>query len=211
MFGLIENMGRDVVPILKSIVGPSGCLLTPSFTFSFPQKFNTKTSLSTTGAMGKLFSSDKAVRRVPDGMTSYYLIGGRAQDILSKWQNTSYGLTSIPDQITKTNGKVLQLGTDILSLVHYLEQLVGVPYRHNLRFEGQVEDGDEVYDSYTMFYARSMKVDKLIPDPIRSEFYLTCTNKQIYNGRECRFFSCQEYITFGLPRLKDNEWILVNR
>ena len=211
MFGLIENMGRNLLSILRDMVGPTGCLITPSFTFSFPDAFNMITSISTTGAIGKLFSEEKEVKRVPDGMTSYYLLGGNAEEMIKQWRHTSYGEGSIPDQLTRNGGKVLQLGTDVLSLVHYLEEIVGVPYRENMRFEGRVENGENSYDSHTFFYARKMPVKKLIPDPIRSAFYDKCDQVVEYNDRLCRLFSCKDYIDFGQPRLEQDKWILINR
>lgn len=211
MFGLIENMGRDLLSILRGIVGPTGCLITPSFTFSFPDTFNLITSTSTTGAIGTLFSREPGVKRVPDGMTSYYLLGGDAEKMINGWPNTSYGKGSIPDQLTLSSGKVLQIGTDVLSLVHYLEEIVGVPYREIMRFEGRIEDGKNSYDSHTYFYARKSPVKKLIPDPIRSAFYNKCDNVIEFNSRVCRFFSCKDYIDFGLPRLKQNRWALIER
>jgi len=211
MFGLIENMGGDLLSILSGMVGSTGCVMTPSFTFSFPEPFNLVTSASTTGAIGKLFSMEKEVKRVPDGMTSYYLLGGNATDMIEKWSHTSYGEGSIPDQLTKNGGKVLQLGTDVLSLVHYLEEIVGVPYRENMRFCGSIVDGESSYDSHTNFYARKTPVKKLIPDPIRTEFYDRCDKVVECNGRLCRLFSSKDYIDFGVPRLEENKWILVDR
>jgi len=211
MFGLLENMGRDFLSLLRNKVGPTGCLITPSFTFSFPHKFNLMTSPSSTGAIGRLFSNEKGVKRVPDGMTSYFLLGGNAEEMIIRWRNTSYGDGSIPDQLTKNGGKVLQLGTDVLSLVHYLEEKVGVPYRENMRFDGMIEDGVESFNSHTFFYARKIPVKKIIPDPIRTEFYEQCDNVVEFHNKLCRLFSCKDYIDFGVPRLEKNKWILVER
>jgi aminoglycoside N3'-acetyltransferase len=211
MFGLIENLGEDFLSILRDIVGPTGCLITPSFTFSFPGTFNLITSVSTTGAIGKLFARESGVKRVPDGMTSYYLLGDSAEKMIKEWRNTSYGIGSIPDQLTQSSGKVLQLGTDILSLVHYLEEMISVPYREIMRFDGKIEDGENSYESHTYFYARKLPVKKAIPDPIRSAYYDKCSNAIEFNCRTCRLFSCKDYIDFGVPRLKEDKWILIER
>lgn len=211
IFGYLENMGDDILEILQEIIGPSGSMITPSFTFSFPNTFNVNTSVSTTGAIGKLFAKQKNVKRVPDGMTSYYLIGGDAEKMIQEWGHSSYGENSIPDQLTRNKGKILQLGTDILSLVHYLEEKIGVPYRENIRFEGRIQDGEKSYKSYTDFYARKTPVRKLIPDPIRSAFYKKCESSLVYNGRQCRLFSCKEYMDFSMPRLETNKMILIER
>ena len=129
IFGRLEGNGAGLVFLLRELVGPYGLLCTPSFTFSFPQNFDVKHTKSNIGALTALFSDFDSVCRVPDGMTSYYLVGNSSLQMIKKWDNSSYGSGSIIGQLLKNNGKVLQLGTDILSPVHYIEELVGVPYR----------------------------------------------------------------------------------
>ena len=211
MFGLLENNGNDFLKILKASVGDSGTLITPSFTFSFPSEFDLRNTRSTTGAIGNLFRRDLSVYRVPDGMTSYYILGEKAEELISNWSNSSYGIGSIPDQFVKLGGKVLQLGTEILSLVHLLEEYVIVPYRENKRFEGTIRDGEKIFNSYTDFYVRSVDVKKLIPDPIRKDFYEQKCENIIMNNYTSRIFSGKDYIDYGFPRLNKNKWILVEK
>tara|TARA_Y100001954_G_C15829355_1_gene614236 strand:- start:12951 stop:13682 length:732 start_codon:yes stop_codon:yes gene_type:complete len=207
-FGLIENNARDLVAMLLSIVGDTGTIITPSFTFSFPDIFDLKNSVSTTGSLTRLFSSHPDVVRVPDGMTSYYLIGHNANRFISNWTNTSYGEGSIPDQICSASGKVLQLGTDVLSHIHYLEEKVGVPYRKILRFEGLIVDGKDKYPSYTDFYARVKKVEKIIPDPIRVSFYAKI-DESMSTKSIVRSFDVDHFLEFSIPKLLENPSILV--
>ena len=207
-FGYIENNARDLVAMLLRIVGDSGTIITPSFTFSFPDVFDIKNSVSTTGSLSRLFSSHPGVVRLPDGMTSYYLIGHNANRFISDWTNTSYGPGSIPDQICLASGKVLQLGTDVLSHIHYLEEKVGVPYRENLRFEGLILDGKDKYPSYTDFYARILKVEKIIPDPIRVSFYAKISESLSMNSI-VRSFDVDQFMEYSMPKLLENPSILV--
>ena len=209
IFGIIENSGQDLVSILNECVGPDGCLLTPSFTFSFPGVFDIQKSLTTTGALGKLFSRCDDVRRVPDGMTSYYIIGKNGKDLIENWDHSSYGKDSIPDQLVKRNGKVVQLGTDILSLVHYVEENVGVPYREVKNFSGIIKDGSRKFNSHTNLYVRRENVSKLVPDPIRVSYFSEKSLNLSFNDRICRCFRAREYVDYARPRLFENRRILI--
>lgn len=209
IFGIIENGGQDVVSILNECVGPNGCLLTPSFTFSFPGVFDIQKSLTKTGALGKLFSRRNDVLRVPDGMTSYYIIGKDSLDLIENWDHSSYGKNSIPDQFVERNGKVVQLGTDILSLVHYVEEAVGVPYREVKTFTGVIKDGSRRFDSYTNLYVRRENVAKSVPDPIRVSYFAEKSQHLSFNDRTCRCFKAKEYVEYARPRLLANRRILI--
>jgi aminoglycoside 3-N-acetyltransferase len=209
VFGIIEDNAKDLISLLLDIVGKEGTIITPSFTFSFPEDFDLKNSLTTTGAISRLFSNEAQVQRLPDGMTSYYLIGNNAKTYINNWSNSSYGAGSIPDQMIKDSGKILQFGTDILSYIHYLEEKVGVPYREIKRFYGQIVDNGKTYDSYTDFYARMSNVEKIIPDPIRKQYYKTLSNSISIEKKELRLFKASEFMAYAVPILKKENTILV--
>lgn len=209
IFGFLENGGGDLVSILVKLVGHNGCLVTPSFTFSFPNVFDINKSVSTTGALSKLFGAYRGVLRVPDGMTSYYLIGAASKKFISKWRHSSYGKNSIPDQLVKKNAKIVQLGTDILSLIHYLEEKVSVPYREVTRFSGVIKDGQRETSSYTDLYIRNKPVKKLIPDPIRSNYYKKYSDQILFNDKVCRIFDAAKFVNYGIPILQENRRILI--
>ncbi|MDC0953303.1 AAC(3) family N-acetyltransferase [Porticoccaceae bacterium] len=209
VFGRLEGNGAGLIELLEELVGPQGLVCTPSFTFSFPQNFDVKYTKSNIGALTTLFANFKSVVRVPDGMTSYYMLGEKCHELIEKWDHSSYGAGSIIGQLLSNRGKILQLGTDILSPIHYVEELVGVPYRAIKRFEGLIIDEHDSYPSYTDFYARTMEIKKIIPDPIRSAFYLRHPQKIHFNNRELRLFSIEEFVSFAAPRLTENNLILI--
>ena len=209
VFGLLEGNGDGLISVIEKIVGKKGILCTPSFTFSFPGVFDIHKSISKIGSLTNLFRNFKNVLRVPDGMTSFYIVGDQAPKFIESWDNSSYGINSIIGQLHQENGKVLQFGTDILSPIHYLEECVGVPYRDIKRFEGLIINENQRYNSHTDFYARNKVVKKIIPDPIRAEFYSNVYQKILYNNREIRLFSIRDFMNFAVPRLDRNKLILI--
>ena len=209
MFGRVKGGYNFIIDELLKFVGSQGTIATPSFTFSFPDKFDLINSRSKVGGLTSLFSKQKNVQRVPDGMTSYYLLGGRSREFIENWDNTSYGELSILGQMVKLNGSVLQFNTDILSLVHYVEQKVNVPYRELKRFEGEIITDGKSYFSHTDFYARVRDVKKIIPDPIRSEFYAQRARQIMFNGRTVRSFKMKDYVDFATSKLTKDKMLLV--
>jgi aminoglycoside 3-N-acetyltransferase len=211
IFFKLDGRLEEIIYLLREILGLRGVLVTPSFTFSFPGQFNIRESISRVGGMTTLFSREPDVKRVPDGMTSYYLLGSTGEKYIDRWDHSSYGESSIIGQLLSEGGKVLQLGTDILSPIHFVEQLVGVPYRALKRFNGVVFDGETSYPSYTDFYCRTKEIDKLIPDPIREEYFSTRTSPVHLNKRPCRAFLISDFVEFASPRLEQNPLILIAR
>lgn len=209
IFGRVERGYHFIIDELLKLVGTMGTIATPSFTFSFPGKFDLSNSRSKVGGLASLFSKQKNVQRVPDGMTSYYVLGRRSREFIENWDNTSYGEFSILGQMVKLDGLVLQFDTDILSLVHYVEQKVNVPYRELKRFEGEVINDGKPYFSHTDFYARIRDVKKIIPDPIRSEFYAQKSRHVMFNGRTVRSFKMKEYVDFATSKLMKDKMLLV--
>jgi len=202
---------EEIIDVLREVVGNRGVLVTPSFTFSFPGQFDVRKSVSHVGGMTTLFSRQPNVKRVPDGMTSYYLLGSTADKYIDRWDHSSYGESSIVGQLLAAGGKVLQFGTDILSPIHYVEQLVGVPYRELKRFEGVISEGEKTSPSYTDFYCRNREIKKLIPDPIRAAYYSNLSSAAFFNKRPCRAFSLFDFVEFARPRLAENPLILIER
>ncbi|MBU25801.1 MAG: hypothetical protein CMD99_07200 [Gammaproteobacteria bacterium] len=209
IFGRLEGGGHGLVDVFRHRVGEEGLLVTPSFTFTFPDAFHLQKTSSSIGALTTLFSREKSVERVPDGMTSYYLIGNSASEFIEQWDHSSYGEGSIVGQLNRSGGKILQLGTDILSLVHYVEQTVGVPYRKLQRFSGVVHTESESFASFTDFYARTSDVKKMIPDPIREAYFSQCDTQLSFNSRPCRLFNVAAFVDFAAPRLAANRMALI--
>ena len=209
MFGRVEGGFDTIIDEILTLVGPTGTIVTPSFTFTFPRVFDPLSSRSKIGGLTSLFARQANVVRVPDGMTSYYIIGQRSHELINNWDNTSYGDSSILGQMIKLNGSVIQFDTDILSLVHYIEQKVKVPYRELKRFQGDIIKNGVPVLSHTDFYARIRDVTKIIPDPIRSVFYDKKATQIEFNGRVVRSFKMTEFVDFGIEKLSKNNMLLV--
>ena len=208
-FGKVEGGFNTIIDELLNIVGEEGMIVTPSFTFTFPDTFHLLKSQSKIGALTTLFGKHPGVVRVPDGMTSYYILGKHAENLIENWDNSSYGEHSIVGQMLNLDGYILQFNTEILSLIHYVEQLVGVPYRELKQFKGKINDGNKTYKSFTNFYARVKNVKKIIPDPIRSKYYEEKAQTELINGRVMRFFKIKGFVDFAKDRLTENNMLLV--
>lgn len=209
IFFKVQGGVDEIIDILRDAVGEQGVILTPSFTFSFPGRFDIQKSVSRVGGMTTLFSRQSEVKRVPDGMTSYYLLGSSSDRFVDAWDHSSYGENSIVGQLAATGGKVLQFGTDILSPIHYVEQMVGVPYRELKRFEGVICDGNTTFPSYTNFYCRTQEIKKVIPDPIRKEYYVHRTSAEHLSQRPVRAFAVSDFVDFAIPRLEKDKFLLM--
>lgn len=136
---------------LMNVLGPSGTLLVPTFTYGYAAKkelYHHETTASETGPFTEF------VRRHPGAIRSLHPIhsiagiGRYASEILDNVGHAAYGAMSAFGRLSRYDTKFLCLGTTIgnsLTYVHHLEQIYGASHRYNKVFQTPVyRQGSEV-------------------------------------------------------------------
>lgn len=97
----------------------------------------------------------KGVRSI-DPLLSVYIIGEETS-LAENLSHASIGIGSNYDKLHHCgkNVKFLFLGADMrecFTYVHYIEAILGSPYRYNREFTGTIIDGEQTFtDTYTLF------------------------------------------------------------
>ena len=95
------------------------------------------------GVLNELLRRDHATFRSCHPLWSHGGFGELSKEILDKTSKNAYGLDSIWDRLKGRNAMVMNLGVDIknsMTLVHHIEQIIGVPYRYPKVFFKTVAD-----------------------------------------------------------------------
>lgn len=142
--GSVEGGAEAVVDALLSVIGPTGHLLVPTFTYCLPMwnipPFDLATSKSRVGAI------TEAVRLRPDAVRSFHpthsvaVIGPAREEITRNHLHaTPLGIDSPFDRMRRFKAKILMLGTyqDTNSSLHLCEVLAKLPYVNVAFSEGQ--------------------------------------------------------------------------
>jgi len=101
-------------------------------------------------------------RRTAHPMQSLAVIGSYANDLAGRDTPSAFDPGSAFERLLELDFKLLLLGADVqaVSMVHYSEQRLGVPYRYWKDFTGQVKtpDGGWQTRTYRMF-VRDLEID----------------------------------------------------
>ncbi len=132
---------------MQEVIGPEGTMLVPAFSFSFlrNEDFDLQTTPSIQGAWSSSLDFLEYFRGLPGGVRSADPIlsvaglGPRAEQLLTRLPNTSYGKDCLHERLLKSGGKICGIGVGLAeaTFLHYVEETVGVPFRYKKLFTGR--------------------------------------------------------------------------
>lgn len=141
--------------ILKKI-RPNGNLIVPTATYQIPNT-NTIFHKNLKSYVMGIFSEHVRIKknsfRSSHALWSFAGVGKDIKKILSKTPVSAFGADSVFDRLLNYNSYFLCLGEphNVLAMIHYVETIVGVPYRYNKEFEIKVlENGKLKKKTYSL-------------------------------------------------------------
>jgi aminoglycoside 3-N-acetyltransferase len=158
--GSRKDLTRAFCDALFDVVGTSGTVCFPAFSYSLSQREVYKPDQPLSSAMGALpktiFETKKCTRTM-DPMFSVGVSGSLEEDLTKDVPLTCFGKNSFYDRFYKKNGKILQIGLSSETIfLTYAEQKHKCPYRYFKRFSGKVEDGNNTYSQTWVSYVRRL-------------------------------------------------------
>ena len=214
--GLIKNGQESILKALMEVIGPNGNLVVPTFTFSFCKKevFDIKDTRSKVGIFTDFLRQVPGAIRSSHGITSFASLGNDSTELMKLNDKSSYGNGSVPGNLIKANCKILQLGVPNISHTHYIEQMIGVPYRFEKKFKGKIREGNKSYtDEHSLYVRRNDKqVNKLVgKDPRKYFFEKEQCNIEKYAYGLHRSFYIIDYINYLKPILEKDKFSLIDK
>lgn len=164
-----ENAERfDLNRFLDSIinkVGSEGTVLIPTFNWDFckGETFDIRKTVSRTGALGNAALKRTDFKRSKHPLYSF-MVWGKDRELLTEMDpKDAFGADSVFGYLHRNKAKALVIGLPTLSgltFIHYVEQMVGVPYRYSKDFTAGYIDanGSESQKTYSM-YVRDLDMD----------------------------------------------------
>lgn len=154
---------------LNAVIGlygsdPAGTLAVPAFNFAFARGEDYDPASAPAvgmGAFSEFVRQRPMTNRTTHPMQSFAVIGAHADALTRLDTSSAFDDSSAVDRMLELDFKLLLLGADIqaVSLLHYSEQRVGVPYRFWKTFQGRIRrDGEWQQAEYKM-YVRDMDID----------------------------------------------------
>lgn len=170
--GQIEGATIDELPAriyagLRDHLGPSGTVVVPTFNFDFCRgmEFNRQyTPSDGMGAFSEFVRQLPQAHRSPHPMQSVAAVGPVAADLARRDTPGAFDPEGPFEALIDFDATILMLGCgiDAVSLVHWAEQKVGVPYRYWKEFSAPYRDHQWAGRRTYRMYVRDLELDPTV-------------------------------------------------
>ena len=169
LYTCIEN-GDDtdlnvLIDSVIDIIGLEGTILIPTFNWDFckGKTFDIRKSPSQTGSIGKTVLKRDDFKRTKHPIYSFAVWGKGTEELVSMENRSSFGSGSPFSWCREHDTKNVFIDVECqhsYTFVHYVEEMIGVPYRYLKNFTaGYIdEEGNESVRTYCM-HVRDLKAD----------------------------------------------------
>lgn len=148
-------------------VGPRGTLVVPTYTFSFPRKelFDVENTASKMGIFAEWIRGHPDAKRSADPSYSIAALGARASFFADDAPSNSFCREAGFGRFFDRDGIVLNFNFPGCALIHFVERELGVPYRFDKSFTGQIRTGGRTVEAENTICVRYLSDDLLSHDP----------------------------------------------
>ena len=169
-----EKFDRNLfIDTLLRKVGPEGTVLIPTFNWGFckGELFDIRKTVSRTGALGNAAIRRDDFKRTKHPIYSFMVWGKDQKKLTDMDPKDGFGPGTIFEYMHREKAKALVVGLHTmagLTFCHYVEQMVGVPYRYLKDFTAKYidEQGNSSVKTYSM-YVRDLEMDPRYIDEFR--------------------------------------------
>ena len=177
--GNIYNFGIDKKDVYKfcdillnsiqNKIGKKGNIVVPTATLNFANTNKIYDPIKTKSYMMGIFSeyirSKKNSFRSSHPLWSFSGIGSEVRNILGKTSYSAYGDGSVFENLLNFNTYFVSLGepNTSIGMIHYVENLIGVPYRYNKEIWVNVKSRNKILKKYCLLGVR-FKSKNMISD-----------------------------------------------
>jgi len=147
------------------VIGETGTLAVPTFTYSFPKKevFDVQETPSQMGIFSEWVRKNIDSIRSEDPCYSISAIGLKAKELTKDTPENSFGKNSFFEKFHNLNGVIVNMNFDAGStFIHYVERELRVNYRFDKSFNGLIKRGNLTYETISTIWVRYMSNDCLI-------------------------------------------------
>lgn len=154
-----KNLPSALIRLFQSSLDESATLIVPTFTFQWcrGELFDRQRTASVgMGVFSEQVRRHPNARRSPHPIQSVAALGAQSDDYTSSQALSAFAPNGPFDQLVRQNGQLLCLGCSLeaISLVHWAEELVQVPYRYYKSFTGPYRNYDRQSRRTFFLYAR---------------------------------------------------------
>ena len=171
-----EELVSAFVDALVKNVG-DGTIIVPTFTFSFCKTgvYDSEKTPSEAGLLSEIFRKKNDVVRSAHPIYSVAVLGKDKDYFLGADTRTCFGEDGIFGRVHKKDVKIvfIGIGAEGLSQIHYVEELLKVPYRYMKKFIGKADNRPVEVEFYVRDLEHNAELD------MKGKFAAFCEEKKI--------------------------------
>lgn len=157
---------KTCIAALREVIGSTGTLLMPAFTYSYcdHKTYDLRNSRSKMGILTEYYRQLPECCRTYDPIFSFALSGAHIEPYLQNSQSC-FGPNSVYDVLTKRNGKIVVMGErwNGYTFVHYVEETVPVSYRYYKNFSGTlIDEQGQAHQTSINYFVRNLERRSII-------------------------------------------------
>jgi aminopeptidase-like protein/aminoglycoside N3'-acetyltransferase len=221
MEGCGNEIERDaaVYAAMRQAVGDEGTILVPTYTFSFCRQevFDVANTPTPGGPWSTSPSFLEYVRALPgavrsmDPIHSVCGVGPAAASLLTGLPSTCFGPGCLHERLLESRAKICMIGVGLYesSFRHYVEEIIGVPFRFRKLFTGQIRQPDGMVIKTGWVYNVRILSENGAPDGSRLE--QTAVQRSIsrlatVGSGQLTVIDCDAYRELILEAISDDPW-----
>jgi len=138
------NTMSTILTAFQNVLGPTGTLIVPTFTYSFSKgkSFDPVSTTSDCGAFTEWLRHHPGAFRSHEPNISVAAVGAQAEELTKDVPQNAYGEDSFFARFHRKGGKICNINFDAGStFLHYVERCLQVPYRFDKTFSGNFING----------------------------------------------------------------------
>jgi aminoglycoside 3-N-acetyltransferase len=154
-----DNVFKTVLGALQAVLGPKGTICVPAFTYSFCRKqdFDPANTPSDMGMFPEILRKLPNALRSDDPLFSVAALGGRAEELTANAPEACFGKDSFWERFIKADGLFCHLNFLMgLPIIHYFEKSLGVPYRQDRVFTGNLVKNGKKVPRRAVYFSRDL-------------------------------------------------------
>ncbi len=213
----LQEVPAKIYEYLMNTIGPEGTLAVPVFNFDFCNgiPFNLKeTPSKNMGVFSEYVRLRPEAKRSRHAMQSLAVVGKYADYIVENDTASSFSPEGPFDRLLKLDGKILLLGADInsVSMIHWVEEKLQVPYRYWKTFKGLYSDENGQKQKAYQMYVRSLDLNpRLKMDFIEKELKKRNMLKEEKVGAGfIKAFKIKDFVNIAETFIRRNPYFFVS-
>ncbi len=152
---------KAIVDTLRAVIGETGTLIMPTFTYSFcnQEVYDRDKSPSAVGILTEYYRGCEKVNRTWHPIFSF-AIGGMGREEYLDIGPDAFSLDSVYGKMIRDNGKIVMLGGNYGYTFYYLaEEHVNVGHRYFKNFSGRIRMGEKDFTTSVPYFVRNLEMD----------------------------------------------------